>query len=118
MSAALVAGEGVKHGREVTVRAKMICVRDVIEGAGRRRLEWRFHLHPSVEARVSARGFLLSIPGVGVLAFESEAAMLSFEVVPSEYSPGYGLKQASRVCIARGEFTLPATVEWHFRPEA
>ena len=104
----------MSHRRELTVRAEAVHIRDVIEGAGNRELEWRFHLPPSVEGHVSPRGFVLSLPGTGSINCESSGGELSFETSASEYSPAYGIRQTSRVCIARGQFTLPVTVEWKF----
>ncbi len=112
------AGAGVSHRRELTVRVEAVQIRDIVEGAGKRQLEWRFQLHPSVEARSSARGFVLSIPGVGSIGCESCGGDLTFETSPSEHSPAYGIRRPSRVCVARGEFVLPVTVEWNFQPVA
>ena len=109
------AGAGVSHCREINVPAEGVNIRDIIGGSGPRQMEWRFHLHPTLDARVTARGFVVSIPGVGEMEWQTDGEGLSFEVGPSEYSPTYGTSQASRVCMARGRLMLPATVEWNFR---
>jgi hypothetical protein len=110
------AGNGVTHRREVTVGCDEVIVRDVIEGFGSQRLNWHFLLHPSVTAQKSAHGFHLSVPNAGTLACESGAGELGFGLFPKPYSPGYGLQVPSVVCSAEGEFSLPAVVEWKFRP--
>lgn len=108
--------DGGTHRREVTVRPDEVLVRDVIEGTGSRRLHWRFHLHPSVIAQTSDRGFLLSVPGAGPLAISGGTEKVRLNLSPTEYSPGYGLKSPSVACVAEGEFSLPAAVEWKFQP--
>jgi hypothetical protein len=108
---------GVVHRRQVSCRAAEVCVRDEILGPGTHEIEWRFHPPPEVEPTAGRGGFELKQPGTGILWLETTTAELRLSVEPAEYSPGYGRRVSSQVCLARGRFALPMKIEWGFRPE-
>ena len=61
----------VSHRRELSVRGQMVSIRDCVEGKGRHQLQWRFHLHPAVQPRLTPQGFALVLPDVGTLLLET-----------------------------------------------
>ena len=105
----------VTHRREVCLRKDGLCLRDVIEGAGRHRLQWFFQLHPAVRAVAEPGGWRLDVPGAGTLRLESPGTALTLGLEPSSFSPGYSRLLPSHACSATAEFALPATVEWRVR---
>ena len=107
---------GLAHRREVCAVSKEVSVRDVVEGSGSHRLEWRFHLHPSVEASVVTNGFRLVVPGAGNLLLEASGGALAFKVEESEYSPAYGQRDPAKVCVANGTTELPFSIAWTLHP--
>ena len=103
------------HRREVRLRKDGLWLRDVIEGAGRHRLQWFFQLHPDVRAVAEPGGWRLDVPGAGTLRLESPGTALTLGLEPSSFSPGYSRLVPSHACSATTELGLPATVEWRFR---
>jgi hypothetical protein len=106
---------GLAHRREVRVSADRVRVTDLVEGSGRRRLEWRFHLHPNIQARVVSNGFLLEVEAGRRLLLEANGPAPAFRLDASDYSAGYGQKQPTTVCVASGELSLPVSVEWRLQ---
>jgi hypothetical protein len=120
------AAPGISHRRVLFVRETEVVIRDTLEGSGRHRLEWRFQLHPDVEASVSENGFTLRIPGEGKLLInwvmppdrmQQGRGRFSVHLALGEYSPAYGRRRASQAVIAEGEFELPFNIEWRIRAE-
>lgn len=111
------AGTDLRHGRELLVRAGVIHIRDRIDGAGRHRLEWRFHLHPRVTATVAQNGFVLDVKGAGKLLLEPAGAGLRLQIVPAEFSPGYGRIQEAQMCVAGTDTDGSCAVEWKIVPQ-
>jgi hypothetical protein len=103
---------GIAHRREVRVDASGIRIRDQLRGEGRHRLQWRFSLHPAVEAAPTPDGFELTIPGTGRLRLAAHPPLPGLAIVAAEYSRGYGWNEPTRACVADGEFALPFSVEW------
>jgi hypothetical protein len=108
---------GVWHRREMVVSRKMVSIRDLVEGTGRHKLEWRFHLHPSVRAALESTGFALVVPGAGELAMEISGMVPAPEAVSSEFSPSYGCAKTSAACASSGGFSLPWTLRWRIQPQ-
>jgi hypothetical protein len=111
-------GPTAQHRREIIVNAQGISIRDRIDGSGRHRLQWRFHLHPAVEPSVSAQGLMLAVPGAGALLLSSKNAFSVREIVQTEYSPGYGRREPARAWMVGGEFDLPHAAEFEIRVAA
>lgn len=109
------AGPSVSHRRELSVRSQMVSIRDCVEGEGKHQLQWRFHLHPAVQPSLTPQGFALALPDVGTLLLETTQAPPTLALLDSEFSPGYGRNQPTRVCVASGGFTLPFSMEWKIR---
>jgi hypothetical protein len=107
---------GVTHRREVRAGTAKVCVCDKVEGSGRRGLEWRFHLHPSVEVKLGSAGFHLVVPGAGALLLEASGGALTLRVEDSEHSPAYAQRHPARVCVAEGHLRCPVAVTWTLRP--
>lgn len=104
------------HRREVSVSGDDVGICDRVAASGRHRLRWSFHLHPEVRPQLTPQGFILTIPEGGALHLTSNAAAPDLKVSKSEYSPAYGRKEASHVCIAEGEYVLPTSVQWMIKP--
>jgi hypothetical protein len=94
----------------------LVLVRDCIEGSGQHHLRWHFHLYPGVEPKVTGHQFALLVKGVGTLVVESSLASVALEIEETDYSSGYGRCQPTQACNASGDFALPLTAEWAFRP--
>ncbi len=107
---------GLEHRREISVRGDHVLIRDILEGSGRHRVQWRFHLHPAVSPQVAPSGFALQVPAAGTLGLEVSGATPALEILPSEYSPGYGCSRPTKACTATGEFSLPAALQWRMQP--
>ena len=105
----------ITHRREVQLRKDGLWLRDVIEGAGRHRLQWFFQLHPDVRAVAEPGGWRLDILAAGTLRLESPGTALILGIEPSSFSPGYSRLLPSQACSATAEIALPATVEWRLR---
>jgi len=105
----------VVHQREMRLRKDGLWLRDVVEGAGRHRLQWFFQLHPEIRAVAEPGGWRLAVPGAGALRLESPGTALTLGVEPSSFSPGYSRLLPSHACSATTEIALPATVEWRVR---
>jgi len=69
-----------------------------------------------VRPSLTPHGFALVLPGAGTLLLETTQAAPALELLDSEYAPGYGRNQPTRVCVASGEFTLPFSIEWKIAP--
>ena len=105
----------ITHRREVRLSKDGLWLRDVIEGAGRHRLQWFFQLHPDVRAVAEPGGWRLEVPGVGTLRLESPGTALTLGLEPSSFSPRYSRLLPSQACSATAELSLPANVEWRLR---
>jgi hypothetical protein len=104
--------QGLEHRRELQFPGHGVVLEDTLEGAGTHHLEWRFLLHPSVRPRVTPRGFVLEAPDTGSLFLETGVSRLKFGIEPSEFSPAYGRREATRVCTAALDAPAPACVQW------
>ncbi len=115
-------GPALVHRRQLTVRPELVLVRDTLAGTGRHKLDWRFHLHPSVQPRIKGQQFELALPQLGriTLAQTAPAAQsdpkLALALLPTQYSPGYGRRQPTAACGASVEAALPFEIEWQLRP--
>jgi uncharacterized heparinase superfamily protein len=105
-------GPRTRHRREVKVTPGAMVVRDFVEGSGRHRLRWSFQLHPDVEARLTSRGVVLTVPGAGTLGMTADTGALALAIDESDFSPAYGHRQTGRACVAEGDFDLPVSIEW------
>jgi hypothetical protein len=108
-------GPAITHRREISVRGESVSIRDVVEGSGRHKLQWRFHLHPAVQPGVTPRGFTLVVPKAGTLLLEAPQIPVALDIVEAEYSPGYGCRQPALACVVSHEATLPFAAEWRIR---
>jgi hypothetical protein len=109
-------GGGALHRRTLRVTPEGVTVRDDLEGTGRHLVQWRFHLHPDMRATRTEGGFRLEVGDAGALRLDVAGTKLSWQVLPSECSPGYGAIERTQVCAANGELALPTSVAWTFRP--
>lgn len=109
------AAPGISHRREVSLDSDGLLIRDVVGGAGRHKVQWRFHLHPAVQPHLRAQGFTLAVPGTGALCLESPAPDLALKVLPSAYSPLYSWSLPAQACAAETEAALPMAVKWRLR---
>lgn len=107
-----------RHRREIVVRGSAVAIRDHVDGSGRHRLQWRFHLHPGVEPSATPQGVVLTVPDAGNLLLSSKDAFSVREIVQTEYSSGYGRREPARAWTLAGEFELPHAAEFEIRPTA
>jgi uncharacterized heparinase superfamily protein len=102
--------------REVTLLKSepAVVVHDTLQGTGARRLVWRFHLAPGIDADVDGGDVCLRGSGRELwLQTPDRAAVTSIGVEDGWVSPSYGVRVASRVVVA-GAGDLPASVSWRF----
>lgn len=109
-------GCGVTHRREVLCQEQGVSLRDAFTGRARHTLEWRFNLHPTIGHTIVSGGVVLSVPGAGRLLLRSETPFARQEILPAEYSAGYGRREPSCAWLAGGEFQLPQSVTFEIRP--
>jgi heparinase II/III-like protein len=102
----------VVHKRIVLLNriGRRIVVEDRLEGTGRHRVEWFFHLAPGVtaaldpaaprlEAKANAAGF--------AIAPDLQPAGTRWRIAPDFFSPGYGRVVPSETLVIDWEGTLP-----------
>jgi len=103
------------HRRTVKVTAETIALEDEIRGTGEHQLDWRFHLHPTVQAVIHEGIVRLEVPGAGHLELRTPAGILP-QIEPSRFSPGYGRETPTSVIVARTRCKLPFVGSWVIRP--
>lgn len=96
----------------------MVAVHDMLDGAGRHLVEWRFPLDPDVQADIQGgdvrfvwRGmerWLLPVAADGAAAWSLE---------PGWVSASYGVRRETRVLTLRGELQLPHHMTYLFAAE-
>lgn len=107
-----IPGESIVLERAFELRDARLIVSDRIEGCGRHRIEWFFHIAPGLS--VSLDGSSLSIAdGTKRLATMTAPAGAALEVIDGEVAPFYGSRSASRVVRARIESELPVEGRWY-----
>lgn len=87
---------------------------DRLEGAGRHRLRWHFHLAPGVTARLDAGGSVALTCGLDRRSLLLPEG-LEVAVVPSDYSPSYGVKRPCLAIDAMATVAVDGSREWVFR---
>jgi hypothetical protein len=92
-----------------------ILVQDSIGGTGTRRLVWRFHLDPSVSARVDGSDVRLSTPGGEAWLQPIELADgLTLGIEQGWMSPSYGVRREIAVVVVQGLVSLPCGAAFRF----
>ena len=102
--------------REVTLlkHAATVIVRDSVEGAGDRRLVWRFHLAPGIDAAMDGIDVRMRWRGGEAWLQSPDASRLDAVTIEDGWvSPSYGVRVPARVVVARAR-SLPALVSWRF----
>jgi heparinase II/III-like protein len=91
-----------------------VTIRDAVEGYGRRRVTWRFHLDPDVRATVEDDATVaLSHPMAEASIRPSIGRhALSIRLRDGWVSPSYGVKVPTKVVEIDGEVELPMSVEF------
>jgi hypothetical protein len=102
---------GVAHERWVTLEPGGLVITDKISGCGEHQLNWRFHLHPSVEARATGAKAELQVTRIGQLLLENNLG-LPIQIREGSYSQGYGRIEAARVCTVEAKVNLPYEIRW------
>jgi heparinase II/III-like protein len=92
---------------------RALVVRDRVDGAGHRRLTWRFHFDPAVQADLAGGGVRLR---VGTVEASLQPAGISqspcFRLEPAWVSPSYGVRAQTMCGVASYETDLPLSVTW------
>ncbi len=107
----------VSHVREIVAdkHAPRVLVSDRLAGDGVRRLTWRFHLDPAVDAELRGCDVRLSQGGRSVwLLPDDAAAAFAFSVEDGWVSPSYGVKAPTKVLVWKAEARLPAEASYLF----
>lgn len=101
-------GDGIVHHRTLTFSAAdgELRVEDVVKGTGRHVMESRVRLHPGVHVREEADRIRLTRSGVSCSIWALAGAP-SPVVLPSTYSPEFGMQQPTSVLSFRVEGELP-----------
>jgi hypothetical protein len=90
-----------------------LVVRDRVSGSGRRRLTWRFHFDPAVQAEVAGASVRLRTGAVDAsLQPIGTAQAPCFRLEPAWVSPSYGVRTAASCGVASCETELPFSVTW------
>jgi hypothetical protein len=112
------AAPGVFHRRAIQLSHDGLELQDWLDGTGRSTVEWRFHLHPKVEARARPTGFSLHLPGRGTLELilVTPGHNPQIEVQAGRYSAGYGRVEPTSICHVKLEGNLPLAQPWRIRP--
>lgn len=107
---------GLTHSRRLEIRPDGIRWFDRIDGTGPAEIEWRFHLHPRIQAQLTVSGFILTPPDGPPLQLQSSGTAARCELRPAQYSPSYGVIQDTRVCVVTEPVTLPVEREFVIGP--
>ena len=85
-----------------------VMVRDAITGAGTRHVAWRFHLDPSVSARVDGGDVRLRTGDRDAwLQIIEPAPGLTVDIARGWMSPSYGVRREIAVVVLQGRVALP-----------
>jgi len=104
-----------RHQRKIQVTDGSVEIVDSIDGGGEHLLEWFFHIHPDVTARVVGRGVELSLDGrpVATLTFPFGAAT---SVADGSWHPGFNVSVRNTLVHVVLRVSLPfefhTTIEW------
>ncbi len=108
---------GVRHQRRMEADGgRKFAIKDVVEGAGCRRLEWRFHVHPDWSVTAHDGCFILTRLDAPGLRLEVNLPGAVLRVIPGEFSPSYGLVQPCTVAVVTAEINLPCHSRFVFLP--
>lgn len=107
-------GSTCLHRRTVHTSEAQIVIEDEINGQGAPRIEWRFHLHPCVQAEVRNSVVQLEIPGAGSIEMHPPSGLIP-EVKAARHSQGYGQDQPSIAITAQTNSGLPWQGRWVVR---
>ena len=101
-------GYGLPHRRTLTIAEGAVSGCDECAAADEKRLS--FHLAPEIEVQQTSAAMVLARVGGKAVVFCLETGQWSVE--PAWYSPGYGQRVATSVCVVR--FQGPA-LRWHIQ---
>ena len=92
---------------------RALVIRDRVNGNGRRRLTWRFHFDPGVQAEVAGGGIRLRANRVDMsLQPVGTPSTLCVRLEPAWVSPSYGVRTPTSCGIAACETELPFSMTW------
>ncbi len=94
-----------------------LVIRDRVEGHGPRRLTWRFHLDPAVQARAE-NGAIHMRNGAAEawLGARDSYAHVCLQLEQGWVSPSYGVRVAAPVAVVSAQVDLPFEVTWIIGP--
>ena len=107
--------EPITHRRTVIVHQRRpgAIVADRLDGRGRHRFTWRFHLDPSIHAVLGGHRAELTTRGRSLwLECVQAPAGLTLSLQKGWVSPRYGVKQARTVVVAETWAEAPITCVW------